>query len=526
MALFAAVLAVYAPALTYSPPSLHEAEALFGLHAHAIASTAHDLDGRFLPLYFQMQPIGDNVWFHPAIVYFTALFFQVLPFSEWAIRFPSTVVAAIDVVLLYLIAARFFKERWQAVLAATLLAMTPAHFVNGRIATDYVYPIPFVLGWMLCLLSYLEKRRTSVLVLGGTILGVGFYSYIASVIMMPLYLVFTWLMLFLSIEKPARPCLIATAGFAWPLTLLPLWFYSHPEMLSQTLARYGVPEADLLVDFGNKPLADILEELRRPLRFTGLTGRVSLYWYFFDPSFLFLTGGYANMVNSTRRVGVFLFPFFVLLPVGLWRVASELKRPLNVLLLLGFFTAPLAACLVVPEPYAIDREMTILPFGVLLATAGIASLWDSGARWRRAARALVVIAVCHFGFLLFDYFGEYRGRAAPWFNRNHPGAIAEILKRETDEDSRPIYLSRSRDDRYIEVYWRLALEKHRRQALLKRTVYYEDRTFDLTAVPAGSLLLSSTEDSRVNALVAEGALHRLVQIPEPSAEPYFSILQK
>ena len=68
-ALVAGVLLLYGAGLTYSPPYLHEAEVLFGLHAHAIATTGHDVYGRFLPLYFQMKPIGDNVWFHPAIVY-------------------------------------------------------------------------------------------------------------------------------------------------------------------------------------------------------------------------------------------------------------------------------------------------------------------------------------------------------------------------------------------------------------------------------------------------------------------------
>src|SRR5689334_19330334 len=67
-ALVAGVLILYGAGLTYSPPYLHEAELLFGLHAHAIATTGHDVYGRLLPLYFQMKPIGENVWFHPAIV--------------------------------------------------------------------------------------------------------------------------------------------------------------------------------------------------------------------------------------------------------------------------------------------------------------------------------------------------------------------------------------------------------------------------------------------------------------------------
>jgi len=77
-----ATLILYTIDLGRAPIYLHEAEILFALHAQSIATTAHDLYGRFLPVYFQMKPIGDNVWFQPAIVYFTALFLRVLPLTE------------------------------------------------------------------------------------------------------------------------------------------------------------------------------------------------------------------------------------------------------------------------------------------------------------------------------------------------------------------------------------------------------------------------------------------------------------
>jgi len=72
-----ATLTLYAIDLARAPIYLHEAEVLFALHAHAISATAHDLYGRFMPLYFQMRPIGENVWFHPVIVYVSAIFFKV-----------------------------------------------------------------------------------------------------------------------------------------------------------------------------------------------------------------------------------------------------------------------------------------------------------------------------------------------------------------------------------------------------------------------------------------------------------------
>ena len=50
-----------------------------------------------------------------------------------------------------------------------------------------------------------------------------------------------------------------------------------------------------------------------------LTERISLYWRFFDPAYLFVSGGFARLTNSTRHVAVFLLPFLVLVPLGLSR---------------------------------------------------------------------------------------------------------------------------------------------------------------------------------------------------------------
>ena len=104
-------------------------------------------------------------------------------------------IATLNVVLMYFVARRLFgTERW-AFVAAALLAMTPAHFLHGRLLFDFIYPLPFVLTWLLFLLKYLDSGRPWLLFAATTALGVGVFSYIASVIMMPVYLALTALVL-------------------------------------------------------------------------------------------------------------------------------------------------------------------------------------------------------------------------------------------------------------------------------------------------------------------------------------------
>ena len=217
-ALAVATLLLYGTRLEHTPAYLHDAEVLFGLQAHAIATTARDVSGRLLPLYFQMQPIGENVWFHPVLVYFTALFLTVVPFSESSVRLPSAALGTLDVVLLYVLAKRIFGRKRDAALAAILLMLTPTHFIHSRIAMDYLYPVPFVLGWLIALSHYLEKPRAWILFAATTVLGIGVYTYIASVVMMPVYLALTLLALWWTRNLSSRTAITAGLGGTPPDT--------------------------------------------------------------------------------------------------------------------------------------------------------------------------------------------------------------------------------------------------------------------------------------------------------------------
>lgn len=524
--LLVVVCALYAIDLGRAPIYLHEAEVLFALHAHSIATTAHDTNGRLLPLYFQMPSIGENVWFHPVIVYWMALFLGPLPMTEWAVRLPSVFIGLLDVVLMYLIGRRLLRSPLWGMLAAALLALTPAHFMHSRIAMDYLYPVPFVMAWVLCLLIFLERRRTWILFLATSFLGVGFYSYIASVIMMPVYLLMTWMVLRATPSRSPRLSVVAVAGFAWPLVLLVVWLSLHPAVAAATMSRYQIGQVRAAPSAGaHESMSALLERIRRTVRFSDLTGRVSLYWYFFDPAYLFLSGGYANVVNSTRHFGVFLAPLLVFVPIGLVRLTTARQSPVDRLLVLGFLSAPLAACLFVPEPYAVDRELGILPFGVLAATFGVKYMFERGRVWRTVAWCLLAFVPVHFALFCAEYFGDYRLQSAFWFEFNRRGAIEEILAREAQDHPPAIYLSTQRTP-YLDGYWRLYLIKHHREDLLDRTRYFEADTLDVTGVPAGSLLLVSRQDASLDKLVETGKLKTVALIPEPGDPPAFAILRR
>ncbi len=464
-----------------APIYLTPDEVVIALDAHAIATTASDLRGRFLPLYFQISEfqVNGTIWYQPLIMYATAFFLTFLPLSESVVRFPAVCVGVADVVLIYFLARALFKSEMLAVFAALGLAFTPAHFIHSRFAMDYLFPVPFILAWLLGLTLYDERNDPRFLIGATASLGVGFYSYIGAVLLMPIYFALT-VSLLLVRRAPRRHHLAAIIGFGLPLLFFIGWLIQHPSIYTDTLARYELGNANRL----------------------GVTERVSMYWQYFSPSFLFFNGG-SQLVFSTRQAGVFLLPLAVFLAFGIHRAIAA-GSPMARIALAGFATAPFAA-LLLDEGSAINRELEVLPFAIVLCTYGLRQLWSAkvglpirsfylplsaaalglglswaawsaatqsrvpvsallvafgGAglyllgvacersqRWRPLVVGLMLLASVQFAYFYTDYFTGYRERSTLVFQRNIRGALEAILALQSP-DGAPVYLSN--DIRWID----------------------------------------------------------------------------
>jgi len=500
--LLAGTFVLYASLLERSPIYLNNDETVFALQARAIAFTAHDESGRFLPLYFQ---IVDTVWYHPVIVYVLALFLRVLPLTEAAVRLPTAILAVVNVALIVLVAKRIFKSDRIALTAGALLALTPAHFIHGRLACDYLYPVPFILTWLLCLAAYLERPRLWVLFAAGLALGIGFYSYIASVVMMPVYVLLTWVVLATRDPRPWRSGLAVAAGFLMPLTLLVNWLIRYPATFYGATARYHVQDQ---LQLG---VATIVWQ------------RALLYFKFFDPWFLFVRGGGA-VTSSTHRAGVFALSMMVLLPIGLYEILRHRRAPLTLVVAAGFVTAPFAATFI-NEPYTIDRALAFLPFGALIAAAGVDRLLSARTKAvRMAAIVLLALIPLQFAFFYADYLTAYRVRSAFWFNGNNRGALEEIIAAAPPGSTVPVYLSENIP--FIHFYWKLYLLKHHREDLLARTVFFTLENLHVDALPPDHIVLTNVDDGVERALIGSGRMKRVKIIGEPDGMATFARLER
>ena len=497
--LFLAAFAGYSLFLTVSPVYLAHDEVLFALQAHAIATTAHDTNGRLLPLYVQLLP---GYWVQPVLVYLTAFVLKLLPLSQTTIRLPSAAIGAANVALMYLVARAFLKREWAALAAAGMLALTPSHFMFSRLGVDVIYPLPFVLTWLLFLRTYEEWGEPWRLVAAGAALGLGVYSYIASIFMMPLYFALTCVWLVRRGES-RRALPFAAGGFVAPLVPFAIWLVANRTAYVDLFRRYQHVNA--------APIGLVHT----------IVDRISLYWDCFNPAFLFAIAN-DSPVNSTFRSGMFLLPVGVLLAAGLPGVVAAWRaRSTSWLLIAGVVLAPLGIVLVGER--AVPRLMPLVPFVVLIAAAGAVRLrGNAHALPRLLAAGLLVLVPLQFAYFAHDYFTSYPERSGLRFESNRRDAIPHVMSRVPRGSARPIYVAG--DILWVQQYWQFYAIAEHREDLAPRAVFFNPR--EPWAVPKGAVILTSADRERHDPRASAAGASRVETILDPDGSEAFTIFEK
>jgi 4-amino-4-deoxy-L-arabinose transferase-like glycosyltransferase len=495
---------LYATRLQYAPVYLASDEIRFALQARSIAATGRDLNGNLLPLYFS-EP-GFDAGRDPICIYFTALVLKLLPFSESTIRLPSAIVSVLDVVLMFFLARWMFKRELLAILAAALLALTPGHFIYGRFALSTVYPLPFLLLWLLCLLAFLDRGRLTALFAATMSLGLGVYSYIAFMLMAPIYLSFTAFAIWP--RRSLKAYLVAVSGFIIPLAWLFRWHVQHPGRYSELVGTYRLYDTHLNPLQGIKDLSSGFS----------IGVRSAVYWDSFNPSFLFFVGD-SSLMNSTRLVGVFLWPVAIFLMVGIHRMLAR-RNAVDILVLSGLLTSPIAAVLV--AEVALRRMLVMVPFVILIAVSGMESMLSSKRLAPRlAAVALLVMTGMQFRSFYRDYMGDYRTRSSVWFGGNIRDTLVDVMQRTRHTPAAKVHVSDSIP--FGDSYWTFYAIAQGREDLIPS--FFDPKQFDARTVSGPALLVLHTAAAQDTVLRSAGWRKTRI-IAEPNGVPWFAIYEK
>src|SRR3989344_217337 len=465
---------IYSYKISEVPVHLNQDELGFSINAYSIAKTGYDENGRFLPLNFWHLGV---VWATPIIVYLTAIFLIFLPLTESVIRLPSVFVGVVDVVLIYLVARKWFKSDNFGFLAAVLLLLTPVHFIHSRILLDNLYPVPFVLLWLFYLMKYMEEGKIRLVFLATLFLGISIHTYNAPKLIMPAFFLVTLILVLPKVKHKVESLLLSVLGFLIPLVPLFIWQRSN-STLQDLLYFYGV------YNTSQSPI----QAVSRLLSVESLSQKFVTYTSYFDPWFLFSRGD-TSLAHSTGQIGAFLLPFIVLLPLGFYQIIRKDNSRINLLLLFGFLTSPIAAA-IVGQPYRISRALVMLPFAVLIAIYGVKFLINKRVMGRLVLSVLLIYMPIQFIVFVTGYFNNYPARSYRQFNYNIQGAYEEIIAKAKD-DTGAIYIDNKIP--FADRYWKFYLIKNQKEDLLRKTIFFD--AANLVSVPSNSLILFRFDSS-------------------------------
>jgi hypothetical protein len=310
----------------------------------------------------------DDRWLMPLAVYAAALTDVVSP-PDSAGRLAAAAIGGLNVALMFLLARHVLSSTAAGLGAALLLMATPAHIVFARMGVDAIYPLPFVLAWLIALQSFFQNRDRRFAAAGAFALGVGVYTTPSAPLTMGFLLVATLVAIWLSGARDGRSLAIPAVAFVVPLSIAAAWFAANPAAYPDTFGRWAIHAAhlrspvDLLLAFVN---------------WNTIGTRASLYWGFLDPSWLFFDGP-ADSHSVLHGAAPFLFATAVGLVAGIATRVRAGITPIGFLLIIGLAIAPLAAS-TFGERQAIANVLVMVPFVVILAAGGITG-WIAGAGW-------------------------------------------------------------------------------------------------------------------------------------------------
>ena len=333
-------LLLYAFRLSAPPLTLEES---------VINSQAESIRVGNTPLFFH---IGDEHWLQPVAVYANAAM-RAIGGDDVSGRIASAVAGALGVALVFLIAQAINGRAWVSVVAALMLMLTPAYWSFAQRGTDAIVPVPLILLWLLNLLWFFRADSLRTLAAAAALLGLSAYSQPAA----PLTAAFLWMLTVAVARRRDRiRMFVATSVFGAAWLPAAVWFFRHPETYPDTFGRWFIFAAHLRTP---------LDGLRAFINPNTLGNRASLYWGFWDPSWLFF-----NTRDSTAPLLMIAAPF---IGIGAFHCMRHISRAPAALLIGVALITPLAGA-TFGVPHYLAAAATVMPILALLSACGLEQL--------------------------------------------------------------------------------------------------------------------------------------------------------
>ena len=330
-------LLLYGFRLTASPVTPEES---------AFNTQAQTLRAGATPLFFHLR---DEHWLQPLAVYANAAM-RAVGGDDMAGRIASAAIGAANVGLVFLIAHLVTGRAWIGIVSALLLIATPAHWSLAQRGTDAIFPVLFILLWLWNVILFLKRDSMRSLAMAAAALGACVYSHPGA----PLTAAFLWTLTLVVARRRNRVRLF-TATLVFGAAWLPAawWFFRHPDTYADTFGRWFIFAAH-----ARDPLAGWQAQINS----NTLGVRASLYWGFWDPSWLFFAAK-----DTAAPMLMITLPLIVL---GIVSCLRQADRSVGAIVLGGALIVPVAGA-TLGLPHYMPEAAAVLPILALVSGLGV-----------------------------------------------------------------------------------------------------------------------------------------------------------
>jgi 4-amino-4-deoxy-L-arabinose transferase-like glycosyltransferase len=431
------------------PAGFNADEAAIGYNAYSIINTGRDEYGQLLPLSF--KSFGD---YKPGLYFYIVLpFVASLGLNEWAVRLPSALLGTGLVLLSYLLAKEFFKDRRVSFFAAFFMAVNPwaIHFSRG--------------GWETNAATFFIALGVFFFLKGTTYYKFLFPSFLSFLVSMYLY------------QSPRLivPAFLLCAIVLYRKELVKLFQQNKRQSLTgiilllilslplglQFISGEGSARFSGLSSFADPGPGNRANQLRgehqNPGGFAAKIFHNKLTSYapnflghyldHFSPDFLFIKGDplIRNKVPDVGQFYIIQSLFLISGLIFLFRFDHKSKY----LLVLWILTAPLASAMTYQTPHAVRALSMVVPLILIMAFGFVSLLRLIKVRKSKLLAGILLLLILGFEFMKYteSYYIHYPKRYPLSWEYGFSEMVKKLEKYENDNSK--IVVTDKYDQPYI-----------------------------------------------------------------------------
>ncbi len=410
------------------PSGLTSDENAFGYNAALLSKTAHDENGRFMPVF--VLSIHGTDWRQPVTQYYLTGLFKIFGSSVYLLRTSSVLITILSFWLIYFLTAKLF-DRKMAALAGIIFLTTPLIMIQSHFGLDNIMPIPFTIFFLIGIYYFSQHFQIRYLFLAAVALGIGFYTYKGMRAIVPAWIVISSVYLLLITVKKDPVKKTFRYLFLYGLFLLPFFAIIPILELKYAHAVFGT----------NTGSFDSVYQFLYP------------YFSSYDLTFLYIRGD-DLLYHSTHLHGMMLLTTFPLFIIGTYQAMQ--RKNFWSFVLLVFFLGPLMYGLV-GSVHRASRLMALIPSYVLLVTLGVSTLLHYKHHLKKYALiVLVILFIANYADFVNYYWYTYPKLTKDLFGDLTPYQDIKIFADESQKRQLTPYIATyvyTADEFYTATYF-------------------------------------------------------------------------